>query len=69
MIFIIQFTEIINGVVPINLGPRINSSSDEYRPVIGFSESYTNYYLIFSSNRSGGKGGFDLYFTGIKFPK
>jgi hypothetical protein len=53
---------------PVNLGPHINSSSDEYRPVIGYNQDFTNKYLIFSSNRPGGKGGFDLYFTGIDFP-
>jgi len=53
---------------PINLGPKINTSSDEYRPVIGFHPDFTNKYLMFSSNRSGGKGGFDLYFTGVDFP-
>ena len=53
---------------PINLGPKINTSSDEYRPVIGFHPDFTNKYLMFSSNRPGGKGGFDLYFTGVDFP-
>ena len=52
----------------VNLGPRINTSSDEYRPVIGFHHDFTNMYLMFSSNRPGGKGGFDLYFTGVDFP-
>jgi len=52
----------------VNLGPKINTSSDEYRPVIGFHPDFTNKYLMFSSNRSGGKGGFDLYFTGVDFP-
>ncbi len=52
---------------PVNFGPRINTSSDEYRPVIGYHPDYTNKYLIFSSNKPGGKGGFDLYFTGIEF--
>jgi len=52
---------------PINLGPGINTSSDEYRPVLGFKADYTNSFMIFSSNRPGGKGGFDLYFTGIEF--
>ncbi len=50
---------------PVNFGPGINSSSDDFRPVLGFSRDFLNYYLIFSSNRPGGKGGFDLYFTGI----
>lgn len=54
---------------PINFGPGINSSSDEYRPVIGNLTDFTNSYLIFSSNRPGGKGGYDLYFTGVDFPK
>ena len=53
---------------PINLGPGINTSSDEYRPVIGYHPDFTNYFLMFSSSRPGGKGGFDLYFTGIEFP-
>jgi hypothetical protein len=54
---------------PINFGPRINSSSDEYRPVIGNHPDFSNQFLMFSSNRPGGKGGFDLYFTGFEFPK
>jgi hypothetical protein len=52
---------------PVNMGPRINTSSDEYRPVLGSHPDFTNNYLMFSSNRSGGKGGFDLYFTGVDF--
>jgi hypothetical protein len=54
---------------PVNFGPGINTSSDEYRPVIGFHPDFTNLYLMFSSNRPGGKGGFDLYFTGVQFPE
>jgi len=54
---------------PINLGPGVNTSSDEYRPVIGFHPNFLNLFMMFSSNRPGGKGGFDLYFTGIEFPK
>jgi hypothetical protein len=53
----------------VNLGPGINTSSDEYRPVIGNLPDFTNLYLMFSSNRPGGKGLFDLYFTGIEFPE
>jgi len=53
---------------PINLGPGINTSSDEYRPVIGYHPDFSNYFMMFSSSRPGGKGGFDLYFTGIEFP-
>ncbi len=53
---------------PVNMGPKINTSSDEYRPVVGYHSDFTNKYMIFSSNRPGGKGGFDLYFTGIDLP-
>jgi hypothetical protein len=52
---------------PVNMGPGINTSSDEYRPVLGSHPDFTNNYLMFSSNRQGGKGGFDLYFTGVDF--
>jgi hypothetical protein len=53
---------------PVNLGPGINTSSDEYRPVIGYHPNFTNEYIVFSSNRPGGKGGFDLYFRGVDLP-
>ncbi|TAL59389.1 MAG: hypothetical protein EPN88_17335 [Bacteroidetes bacterium] len=54
---------------PVNMGPDVNTSSDEYRPVIDFNPDFTNIYMMFSSNRPGGKGGFDLYFKGIELPK
>ena len=53
---------------PVNLGPKINSSSDEYRPVLGYDPEFTNMFIIFSSNKSGGMGGYDLYFTGFNVP-
>lgn len=53
---------------PVNMGPRINTAYDEYRPVIGSYPEFTNDFLMYSSNRPGGKGGFDLYFTGFAFP-
>lgn len=45
---------------PVNFGEKINSESDEYRPI---TFSFFSYFdlMIFSSNRPGGKGGFDLY--------
>lgn len=52
---------------PINLGPKINSEFDEFRP-ISIREEYSefeNRLMIFSSNRPGGLGGFDLYYVGI----
>lgn len=52
---------------PINLGPGINTEYNEYRPLAGFGSQYTNYFLLFSSDRPGGKGGYDLYFSGIDF--
>jgi hypothetical protein len=54
---------------PVNFGPKINSGSDEYRPVIGYDPHFKNQAMVFSSNREGGAGGFDLYFTGVSFPK
>jgi hypothetical protein len=53
--------------LPANFGEKINSKYDEYRPIIKeFGLEFTNDFMIFSSNRSGGKGGFDLYYVGIK---
>jgi hypothetical protein len=57
-----------NWNTPVNFGPGINTSSDEYRPIIGFHEDFSNIFMIFSSNRPGGSGGFDLYFTGLDSP-
>jgi len=54
---------------PVNFGPKINTSSDEYRPILGSEQDFTNSYMIFSSNRSGGEGGFDLYFIGLELPE
>jgi hypothetical protein len=53
---------------PLNLGPAINSAANEYRPVLGVDLQFENHFLIFSSDRPGGKGGYDLYFTGITLP-
>ena len=53
---------------PVNLGPRINTASDEYRPIIGYDPDFTNQFMMFSSNRPGGKGGFDLYLQEWSFP-
>jgi len=45
---------------PVNFGPEINTEYDEYRPIV-FSFSDFNTLMIFSSDRPGGQGGFDLY--------
>lgn len=42
---------------PVNLGPMVNSSADEYTPFY----DQRNGILYFSSDRAGGKGGFDIY--------
>jgi len=50
---------------PKNMGNRINSSYNEYRPVVITNNSFTNKLLLFSSDRTGGKGGYDLYFSSL----
>lgn len=50
---------------PLNFGSRINTEYDEYRPAIEYFPDSNNDLMIFSSNRPEGKGGFDLYYTGI----
>jgi hypothetical protein len=69
--FDLYYSKFSNGRwgTPVNFGSPVNTSSDEYRPVIGGDEDFTNCFLMFSSNRPGGKGGFDLYFTGIDIAK
>lgn len=50
-----------------NFGERINTSYDEFRPVITPTDTatYLNDLMIFSSDRPGGMGGFDLYYVGV----
>ena len=50
---------------PVNFGDKINTPYDEFRPVITEAPEYENYMMVFSSNRPGGKGGFDLYLVGV----
>ena len=50
---------------PVNFGAPINSEFDEYRAIGIKAWEYENDVLIFSSNRPGGKGGFDIYYVGI----
>ena len=53
--------------VPVNMGSNTNSEYDEYRPIlINEGVDSDKNMMIFSSNRDGGKGGFDLYYVGIK---
>jgi len=51
---------------PVNMGDDINTAYDEYRPmVVSTGEWFINDLMIFSSNRPGGRGGFDLYYVGV----
>jgi len=50
---------------PYNMGPDINTEHNEYRPLIGSCPGYSNNFLIFSSDRPSGLGGYDLYFRGL----
>lgn len=62
------YSEFIDGqwTAPQNFGSDINTKYDEYRPAIAYFRDSNNDLMIFSSNRPGGNGGFDLYYTGIK---
>ncbi len=52
---------------PVNFGERINTEFDEYRPIIIRTDEagFLNDMMIFSSNRPGGRGNFDLYYAGM----
>lgn len=49
---------------PINFGDKVNTEFDEFRPIVRKEFEFENDIMIFSSNRPGGQGGFDLYFVG-----
>lgn len=56
---------------PVNFGEKINTSYNEYRPILKpFSRNgeFSNDYLAFSSDRPGGSGGYDLYYCGVNLP-
>lgn len=61
--FDLYFSQYLDGTwsQPQNMGEKINSEYDEYRPIIIPFGELDDTMLIFSSNRPGGKGGFDLY--------
>jgi hypothetical protein len=50
---------------PVNFGNRINTKYDEFRPIVRLEDEFKNDFMLFSSNRPEGKGGFDLYYVGI----
>jgi hypothetical protein len=45
---------------PVNFGQTINTKYAEYRPIIAAPAKFDKEFMIFSSNRPGGKGMFDL---------
>lgn len=61
-----SFYENGNWSEPVNFGDKINTEFDEYRPITLHYYDFDNNLMIFSSNRPGGMGGFDLYYTGIE---
>ncbi len=50
---------------PKNFGDKINTPYNEYRPVTIAVDGFVNDLLLFSSDRPGGMGGYDLYYCGI----
>lgn len=50
---------------PANLGNRINTRYNEYRPIFADTQTFSYSVMVFSSDRPGGKGGYDLYMTGL----
>lgn len=64
----IYYSEFVDGKwsAPVNAGPRINTAFNEYRPILPDLSNFNYRLMIYSSNRPGGKGGYDLYMTGLK---
>ncbi|MGD2033452.1 MAG: hypothetical protein PVF73_00230, partial [Bacteroidales bacterium] len=65
--FDLYYSKLSNGEwsEPQNFGSTINSEYDEYRPIVRLYKTIPNDLMIFSSNREGGLGGYDLYYLGI----
>lgn len=65
--FDIYYSKLKDGKwsAPVNAGSRINTTSNEYRPILPSLLHFNYSLMIFSSDRPGGKGGFDLYMTGL----
>ncbi len=65
--FDLYYSRFENGewTEPVNFGEKINSEFDEFRPIVVQVYNFENDLMIFSSDRPGGLGGFDLYYVGI----
>jgi hypothetical protein len=50
---------------PVNFSDKINTRYDEYRSIVILPWESTNHFMLFSSNRPGGSGIYDLYFAGF----
>jgi hypothetical protein len=61
--FDLYYSILVDGewTAPVNFGPEINTEYDEYRPILFSFENLFSHLMIFSSDRPGGLGGFDLY--------
>lgn len=61
--FDLYYSYLVGGTwtTPLNFGPKINTEYDEYRPILFPFLAIQMDLMIFSSNRPGGLGGFDLY--------
>lgn len=61
--FDLYYSQYQNGAWtdPVNFGPKINTEYDEYRPIFFSFLDMQMDLMIFSSDRTGGLGGFDLY--------
>ncbi|MEQ9304588.1 MAG: hypothetical protein RJQ14_11820 [Marinoscillum sp.] len=66
--FDLYYSLLKNGVwqQPINFGPEVNSPHDDYRPIVIPIDGLENNMMVFSSNRPGGLGGYDLYYAGVE---
>jgi hypothetical protein len=65
----LYFSKFENGAwdIPQNFGATINTEFDEYRPILFEEGADIKWHMmVFSSNREGGMGGFDLYFVGVE---
>jgi len=63
--FDLWYSTLIDGEwsAPVNFGEKINSEYNEYRPITIWPWFIKEEMMIFSSDRPGGHGGYDLYFV------